>query len=63
MEDYRSLYHQSILTVRKLILDARYYQNHRAGWETDNSRKKLILAEANLVLAMEMVEKIERMEG
>ncbi len=48
MEDYRNLYHQSILTVRKLILEAKYYRYHRADWEEDISEGKLYAAQMNL---------------
>jgi hypothetical protein len=48
MEDYTNLYQQHVRTVRKLIIDARYYRYHRASWEEDRSSKMLALAEINL---------------
>ena len=60
MEDYTSLYHQSILTTRKLILDARFNKYHRAEWEEDRVQELLFLAEANLKSAEDLLTKVER---
>ena len=48
MEDYTNLYQQHVRTVRKLIIDARYYRYHKASWEEDRSGEMLTLAEINL---------------
>ena len=57
MEDYTNLYQQHVCTVRKLIIDARYYRYHRASWEEDRSSDMLALAEANLNRAEEILYK------
>jgi hypothetical protein len=56
MENYRSLIARQILTVRRLILEARYYKYDRAEWEEDYSEGRLFLAEANLKDAESMLK-------
>lgn len=56
MENYRSLIARQLLTVRSLILEARYYKYDRAEWEEDHSEGRLFLAEANLKDAESMLK-------
>ena len=48
MEEYRSQIESQLCAVRKLILDAKYYRNHRASWEEDKTADCIFLAEENL---------------
>ena len=59
MESARNLYHQHILTARKMILDARYFKEHRAEWEEDISGWCLSLAEENLKQAEVLLQQEE----
>jgi hypothetical protein len=59
MERSRNIYHQHVLTARKLILDARYYKEHRAEWEEDISAWCLSLAEENLKQAELLLQQEE----
>ncbi len=58
MESFRNEIQKHFLTIRKLILDVRYYQNHRAWWEEDRSANCLCLARENLKEAERLAEKL-----
>lgn len=63
MENQANLIDKTLLTVRKLILDIKYYQNDRAHWEEDISPALISLAEANLVSAEHRLELIVKSKG
>ena len=51
---------QHLLIVRKLVLDIRYYQNHRAEFEEDRSADCIFLAEANLKNVERILERYNK---
>jgi hypothetical protein len=63
MENSRNLIAQTLLTVRKLILDIKYYRNDRAHWEEDRSPVLIALAEANLASAEHRLELFVKSKG
>jgi hypothetical protein len=59
MESIRNEIQQHFLNVRKLILDARYYQDHRPWWQEDKSANCIYLAEENLKESERLIEKLK----
>jgi len=59
MDSFKSEIQQHFLTVRKLILEARYYRNHRDWWEEDKADDCIFLAEENLKEVERLIEKLQ----
>ena len=51
---------QHHLIVRKLVLDIKYYRNHRAEFEEDRSADCIFLAEANLKNVERILERYNK---
>ena len=62
MEENRRQIERHLCSVRKLILDAKYYRNHRATWEEDKSTNCLFLAEVNLKNADRLLDHLKPKE-